>query len=62
MVLNLNLQDIKYVLLRLQKAIARVEQGMKVDVLMSNYNEHENVAMTGAGHGRFPDRGWGLCP
>ena len=45
MVLDLNLQDIKYVLLRLQKAIARVEQGMKVGVLMSNDNEHENVAM-----------------
>ena len=62
MVLDLNLQDIKYVLLRLQKAIARVEQGMKVDVLISNYSEHKNVAMPGAGHGRFPDRGWGLCP
>ena len=36
------LQDIKYVLLRLQKAITRVEQGMKVASFSSDVENYEN--------------------
>ena len=40
------LQDIKYVLLRLQKAITRVEQGMKVTILSSDVVMLRMVRMT----------------
>ena len=59
------LQDLKYVLLRLQKAITKVEQGMKVT--FSNYREQEKVPIDlcdnpGAWHGRIPNRVRRVCP
>ena len=59
------LQDLKYVLLRLQKAITKVEQGMKV--IFSNYREQEKVPIDlcdnpGAWHGRIPNRVRRVCP
>ena len=50
------LQDLKYVLLRLQKAITKVEQGMKVT--FSSYRRFliDLCDNPGAWHGRIPNR------
>ena len=56
------LQDLKYVLLRLQKAITKVEQGMKVT--FSSYRRFliDLCDNPGAWHGRIPNRVRRVCP
>ena len=56
------LQDLKYVLLRLQKAITKVEQGMKVTFSSYHRSPIDLCDNPGAWHGRIPNRVRRVCP
>ena len=55
-------QDLKYVLLRLQKAITKVEQGMKVTFSSYRHFLTNLCDNPGAWHGRIPNRVRRVCP